>query len=135
MANIIGGVVAYAVGTIDSSTVTNWQLLFLILGAVTSGTGIVLFIVLPDSPATAIFLTKRERAIAIQRTLTNKTGVLDTGSFKWDQAWKALMDPQTWLLILYNFCVNLCNGGITTVSLTGPATGSPLLLIIEMICA
>lgn len=93
----------------------NWQLLFLVLGAITSGLGIILFALLPDSPATTIILTKRQRAIAVQRTLTNKTGVLDTGTFKWEQAWMAIKDPQTWFLILFNFCVNLCNGGITTV--------------------
>lgn len=117
MANIIGGVVAYGIGNVPNDDVASWQLLFLVLGTITCGLGMILFVLLPDSPATTIILTKRQRAVAVQRTLTNKTGVLDTGSFRWEQVWMALKDPQTWLLFLYNFCVNLCNGGVTTVSL------------------
>lgn len=107
---------AYGIGSIAISSITNWQLLFLFLGAITSAIGILLFVFLPDSPANAIILNKRERAIAVQRTITNKTGVLDAGQFRWEQVWLALKDPQTWFLFLYSFCVNLCNGGITTVS-------------------
>lgn len=107
--------VSWGIGSIESSTVTSWQLLFLILGAITSGIGFFLLALLPDTPKNAIFLTKTERAIAVQRTLKNKTRTMDTGSFKWDQAWLALRDPQTWLIVLYTFCVNLCNGGITSV--------------------
>ena len=62
-----------------------------------------------------LFLNKTERAIAVQRTLKNKTGVMDNDSFVWKQVWMAIKDPQTWCLVLYTFCVNLCNGGITTV--------------------
>lgn len=90
--------------------------MFLILGAITAGFGLILIPILPDSPAKAIFLTKTERAIAVQRTLENKTGVLDNGVFNFRQAVEALKDPQAWLLVLYTFCVNLWNGGLTTVS-------------------
>ncbi|KAJ5488545.1 hypothetical protein N7539_003435 [Penicillium diatomitis] len=114
IATVIGGVVAYGIGMIHNSTVYSWQLLFLVLGAITSGYGIILVFLLPDSPAKAVFLTKPERSIAIQRTLQNKTGVLDTGKFHWNQVRLAILDPQTWFLVLYTFCVNLCNGGITS---------------------
>lgn len=82
----------------------------------TAAYAIVLYLFLPDSPANAIFLKKHERAIAIQRTLENKTGILDAGNFHTKQVLLALKDPQAWLLVAYMFCVNLCNGGITTVS-------------------
>ena len=62
-----------------------------------------------------VFLTETERAIAIQRTIKNKTGVLDNGKFKWPQAVQALKDPQMWCLVLNSLTSNLCNGGITTV--------------------
>jgi MFS family permease len=116
IANVIGGVVAYGIGHIHSSSLLSWQLIFLILGAITSGYAVVLFFFLPDSPANAVFLRKNERAIALQRTLENKTGFLDAGKFQTRQLWLALKDPQAWLLVAYTFCVNLCNGGVTTVS-------------------
>lgn len=114
IATIVGGVVAWGIGEIKIPTVTNWQLLFLILGAVTAATGIVLVVLLPDSPAKVLFLNKTEKAVALQRTLKNKTGVMDTGKFKWNQVWLAFKDPQTWFLFLYTLCVNFCNGGITS---------------------
>jgi hypothetical protein len=90
--------------------------LFLILGAITSTYGLILLALLPDSPAKAIFLKPNERAIAVQRTLKNKTGVMDTGVFKWSQALQAIKDPQTWLLVVNSFASNLANGGLTSVS-------------------
>jgi MFS family permease len=116
IAVLIGGVIAYGIGTINTSVISHWKLLFLILGAVTSAYGIVLFVLLPDSPSKAIFLKPNERAIAVQRTLKNKTGVMDTGVFRWSQALQAIKDPQTWLLVLNSFASNLANGGLTSVS-------------------
>ena len=86
-----------------------------------------LIVLLPDSPKKAIFLNQTERTIAVQRTLANKTGVMDEGSFRWDQAWLAVRDPQTWFLVLYTFSVNLCNGGITSVNPPLPAPHSHLI--------
>ncbi|GAB1199404.1 hypothetical protein APSETT444_008752 [Aspergillus pseudonomiae] len=115
VSTVIGGVVAYGIGTIKVNAISSWQLLFLFLGAITAAISVFLVILLPDSPQKAIFLTKTERTIAVQRTLKNKTGVMDGGEFKWNQAWLAIRDPQTWFLVLYTFSVNLCNGGVTSL--------------------
>lgn len=101
----------------EGASVPQWELLFLILGAITAGYALLLTPILPDSPTKAIFPTKKERAIAVQRTLQNKTGVLDNDTFKFSQAVDAIKDPQTWFFVMYTFCVNLWNGGLTTVSL------------------
>jgi hypothetical protein len=61
-------------------------LLFLLLGVITAAHGVLLFAVLLDSPSIAVFLNENERAVALQRTLENQTGVMDNGSFKWDHA-------------------------------------------------
>ncbi|PYH85662.1 MFS general substrate transporter [Aspergillus uvarum CBS 121591] len=116
IATVIGGVVAYGIGNIKVHSIASWQLLFLVLGAITAFISFFLIVLLPDSPKKAIFLTKPQRLIAVHRTLTNKTGVADEGSFQWHQAWLAIRDPQTWFLVLYTFCVNLCNGGVTSFS-------------------
>jgi MFS family permease len=106
--------VSYGIGHIGSS-IPSWKLIFIILGAITSAYGLVLLVLLPDSPAKAKFLREKERAIAVHRTLENKTGVMDFGSFKWSQAQQAVLDPQTWFLFLSTFACNLANGGLTTV--------------------
>lgn len=114
IATAIGGVVAWGIGEIESNILSNWQLLFLIWGAITASWALVLFVFLPDSPAQTIFFNKTEKAVAVQRTLKNKTGVMDTGEFKWDQAVMAIKDRRTWFLALYTLCVNFCNGEITS---------------------
>lgn len=115
IATIIGGIVAYAIGTVENTVLNSWQLLFLVFGTITAGMVLWLVFLLPDSPKNVIFLTKREQAIVIQRTVANKTGIMDNGAFKPGQAWQAIRDPQTWFLVLYNLCVNLWNGGVTSV--------------------
>ncbi|OQD90016.1 hypothetical protein PENANT_c002G09519 [Penicillium antarcticum] len=114
VALLFGALIAYGIGNINTNTIKHWKLLFLIFGAITSFYGIVLLFLLPDSPATAVFLKPHERAIAVKRTLKNKTGVMDTGVFKWSQAVQALTDPQTWFLVLWSFTTNLANGGLTS---------------------
>ncbi|KAJ5871084.1 uncharacterized protein N7529_003437 [Penicillium soppii] len=116
IANLIGGVIAWGIGNCSSS-LESWRLLFLVLGAITSGYSIFLFFVLPDSPATASFLTETERMIAVQRTMRDKTGTAEaTEVFEWKQVREAACDPQAWFLVLYTFCVNLANGGLTSFS-------------------
>ncbi|KAJ6105021.1 hypothetical protein N7486_003710 [Penicillium sp. IBT 16267x] len=116
IASIVGGLIAYGIGLIKNNTVNSWQLLFLILGAITAAYGFILVAFLPDSPAKVVFLNQTEKAIALQRTLSNKTGVMDVGKFRWNQVFMAIKDPQTWCLVLYTLCVNFCNGGITSFS-------------------
>ncbi|KAJ5600766.1 hypothetical protein N7450_001833 [Penicillium hetheringtonii] len=114
IAVLVGGLIAYGIGNINTTAIAHWKLLFLILGAFTSAYAIVLFYFLPNAVDKTVFLTANERAIAIQRTIKNKTGVLDNGKFKWSQAVQALKDPQMWCLVLNSLTSNLCNGGITT---------------------
>lgn len=115
VALILGGLVAYGVGRIPDPPLAHWKLLFLIEGAATCAYGILMLFVLPDSISTAWFLKPEERSIALARILKNKTGMLDNGVFKWSQVLEAIQDPQTWFLTLYQFAVNLPNGGLTTV--------------------
>jgi hypothetical protein len=97
------------------TTITNWQLLFLVLGTITAALAFPIYFIIPSKPQRAIFLNKTERAIALQRTLKNKTGVNDTGRWRWDHAAMTFRDPQTWLFFLYSVSTNLCNGGLTSV--------------------
>lgn len=115
VANIFSGVIAYGIGKISSPLAT-WRILFLILGGITAAYGVILLLFLPDSPKQAKFLSPKERAMVLQRTLENKTGVMDEGKFKIDQMVEAFRDPQAWLLALYTLAVNIPNGGVTSVS-------------------
>lgn len=115
VANILSGLIAHAIGEINTSKLATWKLLFLILGAVTTFWGIVLLLLLPSSPSEARFLTPDERALCLQRTVANKTGILEKSEFKVPQMMAGLLDPQAWLLFLMMFTVSVANGGISAV--------------------
>ncbi|KAJ4863156.1 major facilitator superfamily domain-containing protein [Trichoderma breve] len=113
VANILSGIIAHGVGEITTSNIAAWKLLFLILGGVTTFWGIVLVFLLPSSPSEAKFLTPDERALCLQRTIANKTGILDKSEFKTNQMVAGLLDPQAWFLFLAMFTVSVANGGIS----------------------
>jgi MFS family permease len=126
IANIIGGLISYGIGHIGSSLAT-WRVLFLILGGVTVAFSAVLWTFLPDSPIKARFLNERERKLSVLRTLHETSSAMDENDFQTSQVWEALRDPQAWLLALYTFSVNICNGGITTVG-SNPLIGNELFI-------
>ncbi|EXJ73474.1 uncharacterized protein A1O5_03235 [Cladophialophora psammophila CBS 110553] len=114
LANIFGGLVAYGIGQIQTSSLADWRLLFLILGGITSAYAFVLYLFLPDSPDKAVFLDEKQQQIALRRTIETKTGLLDNDNFVPNQVIDALTDPPLWLLVLYTVSVNLANGGLTS---------------------
>ncbi|EEP82848.1 predicted protein [Uncinocarpus reesii 1704] len=109
--SLFGGLLAYAIGHI-SGPLSPWRYLYFIFGAVTALWGVVLLVFLPDSQSNAIWLTAREKKVALCRVLENKQGIKG-GKYKLYQAIEAFKDPINWCLILYCFCVNIANGGLT----------------------
>ena len=71
---------------------------------------IVAFILLPNDPMNAFFLTKEQKYQAVQRLSGNKTGIVNK-KFKMDQAKEAFLDPKTWILFFFNISINIPNGG------------------------
>lgn len=111
MASMLGGLLAYAIGHIDSGLAA-WRYLFLIFGAITALWGCIMFFLLPDTPSSTFWLSSKEREMAVHRLIADgQAGV--KGTFRMSQVIEALRDPATWFLSLYTFCVNIANGGLT----------------------
>jgi sugar phosphate permease len=91
------------------------QWLFIIFGIVTFLWGIVMLFRLPDSPATATFLTEEEKLIALERSRANQTGFKNS-TIDQSQILEAFTDVKTWLLAILILASNIPNGGFTTVS-------------------
>jgi ACS family allantoate permease-like MFS transporter len=72
-----------------------------------------MLLTLPNGPSTAWFLTPREREIAVQRLQNSASN--QVRQYKIDQLLDMLKDPQVWLLFLYTFCINVGNGGLSSV--------------------
>lgn len=60
-----GGLLGYAIGQTKGS-LPSWQYEFIIIGALCVAWGIIMFIILPDSPVSAPLLTMEQRKLAVE---------------------------------------------------------------------
>jgi MFS family permease len=91
----LGGLLGYGIGHIHGS-LPSWKYEFLIIGSLCCFWGIVMFIMLPDSPVTAKGLSPREKRIAVERLRANQTGV-ENKHLKPYQVKEAFMDYKLYL--------------------------------------
>lgn len=106
-----GGLLGYAIGSIKGA-LPSWKYEFLIIGALCSVWGIVMSIMLPDSPVTAKLLTVRQRRMTIERLRENQTGV-ENKHLKLYQVKEAFADYKLYLFFLLGVVGNIPNGGIS----------------------
>ncbi|TRM61882.1 major facilitator superfamily domain-containing protein [Schizophyllum amplum] len=110
-----GGMLGYGIGHINGA-LSSWRYEFLIVGALCSIWGVVIYFILPDSPVTSQWLTRDERLMAVARLRKNQTGI-DNKQFKWYQAKEAfLKDPKTYMFFFLGVVGNIPNGGISNFS-------------------
>ncbi|KAI4248754.1 MAG: hypothetical protein LQ352_005818 [Teloschistes flavicans] len=106
-----GGLLGYGIGNIKGA-LPSWKYEFIIIGALCCIWGIVMFIMLPDSPVTAKLLTHRQRRLAIERLRENQTGV-ENKHLKAYQVREAFMDYKLYLFFVLGVVGNVPNGGIS----------------------
>ncbi|KAL8629483.1 hypothetical protein Q9189_004825 [Teloschistes chrysophthalmus] len=106
-----GGLLGYGIGNIKGA-LPSWKYEFIIIGALCCIWGIVMFIMLPDSPVTAKLLTHRQRRLAIERLRENQTGV-ENKHLKAYQVREAFMDYKLYLFFVLGVVGNIPNGGIS----------------------
>ncbi|KAI0026123.1 putative MFS allantoate transporter [Xylariomycetidae sp. FL0641] len=107
----LGGLLGYAIGHIKGA-LPSWKYEFLIIGALCSAWGIVMFIFLPDSPVTAKGLSRAEKRMAVQRLRENQTGI-ENKHLKAYQVKEAFADIKLYLFFLLGIVGNVPNGGIS----------------------
>lgn len=110
---VCGGLLGYGIAHISSQAVPNWAFFFLIFGAITICYGGFLFYYLPDSPLNARWLSDHERALAIERVRSNRTGV-ENHVWKWSQFKECIMDIQCWILVATFFLDDIPAGGVAS---------------------
>ncbi|SPN97700.1 uncharacterized protein DNG_01213 [Cephalotrichum gorgonifer] len=113
VAGIIGGLIAYGIGHVDS--IPPWKAVFLIFGAATVAWSAGVYFLLPDVPMTARFLNGEDRVKAVLRVKENLTGIKNN-TFEWKQCREALLDGKAWLIALIHLCANIPNGGVHSFS-------------------
>ncbi|KAH8900862.1 putative MFS transporter [Thozetella sp. PMI_491] len=111
---MIGGIIAWGMGQVETVGISSWKYIFIINGSITIVWGVIVYFFLPTSPMKARFLTEKQRVLAVHRIRSNKTGILNR-KFKWYQVVEILTpwrDPQGLLLFLALFCNEILNGGL-----------------------
>jgi MFS family permease len=74
LAGAFSGLLAYGIQQLDGrSGLAGWQWIFIIEGLIPVALALVIWIILPDSPETAKFLTQPERDLLVNR-LSNDSG-------------------------------------------------------------
>jgi hypothetical protein len=111
--NILGSLLSYGLGHIQSNLLHSYQIIFLFCGLLTVITSILVFIFMPDSPMEAKFLNNHEKLVAVERLRMNQMGVASR-VWKWDHVLEAFLDLKTWLWFFMLTAVSIPSGGITT---------------------
>ncbi|KAI5307403.1 hypothetical protein KEM56_000002 [Ascosphaera pollenicola] len=114
-AQLLGGAIAYgvAVGTREhGSSMEPWKILFIVYGLLTICFGLYFLYIVPDSQLNARWLSKRDRALAVERIRSNHQGI-GNKTFKWYQIREAITDPMTWAFALFALTSNIPNGGFS----------------------
>ncbi|KAK1855209.1 MFS allantoate transporter [Colletotrichum chrysophilum] len=116
-AQMFGGFFAYGVavhvGKDPKALLHGWQVIFLFLGLLTAVVGIAFWFIMPDSPASAAFLSQEEKAAHLERIRDNEQGI-GSQEFKWSHVKEALTDTMTWLYTFWIFAANIPNSIATS---------------------
>ncbi|WPK25945.1 hypothetical protein PUMCH_003283 [Australozyma saopauloensis] len=112
IATIVGALLGFGLGHAHNTALESWKLIFLTIGLLNFAWAIAFYFLTPDSPATASFLTERERTILIKHISKNNQGVKDQ-RFIWSQAWEAVGDLQVYIFALIGLACGIINGGVS----------------------
>ncbi len=108
---IIGGAINYGFAQISGGSLTRWQYIYLLAGAITILFGIICFAV-PNSAVTAWFLSSEERVVAVERLRRGQTGVR-CQKLKASQLREAIMDIKIWLIAFMMAGAYTVNGAVS----------------------
>lgn len=108
---IIGGALNYGFAQITGGALHRWQYIYLLAGCLTFLFGIWCFFI-PNSPATAWFLSPAERIVAVERLRKGQTGVR-CQKIKLSQLREAFLDIKLWLVFVLMASAYTVNGAVS----------------------
>ncbi|ORY16356.1 major facilitator superfamily domain-containing protein [Clohesyomyces aquaticus] len=108
---ILGGALNYGFAQIESGSLRRWQYIYLLAGALTFLFGIWCFLI-PNSAATAGFLSPAERLVAVERLRKGQTGVR-CHKIKVSQLKEAVLDIKLWLVFIMMASAYTVNGAVS----------------------
>ncbi|KAI0641737.1 MFS general substrate transporter [Trametes meyenii] len=111
----VGGLIAYGIAQIDGARLKNWQILFTLLGCITTVWGVFVLFWLPDSPIRAKCWSKEDKFLIAERVRKNETGIQNK-EFKKYQLYEGLTDLTVWGVTIISFTNGLPTGGLGAFS-------------------
>jgi predicted MFS family arabinose efflux permease len=118
LGQILGGAISYGFQHIGpGAALAGWRTMFLVLGLVTIAIGLTTFVLLPDTPMQARWLSDREKVALLKHVSINQTGIASR-KFRPREIVEALMDPQMYLMVLTVVLLSINSGVVTTYSAT-----------------
>jgi len=116
LASIDASALSYGLGSIQSSVLAEWQIIFLFVGLVTIASVPFVYWFLDNDIPSARFLTEEEKPQAIERLRANQTG---TGNreYKWSHIAELALEPKTYLWIGLAMLLNV---GASVTNTFGP---------------
>jgi MFS family permease len=121
LSGAFGGLIAYAIQMMGARHgLAAWRWLFIVEGCVSLGFGMMLWLALPSSPASAWFLTESEKALMRSR-LARDAAYKGEEKFSWSFVRTALSDPLIYIAGLALFC--------SSIPLFGFGTFLPTLIV------
>ncbi|KAJ6120916.1 hypothetical protein N7523_005196 [Penicillium sp. IBT 18751x] len=115
MATMLGALLGFGLGHAHNTVLQSWKLIFLTIGLLNFVTGCVFLAVMPDSPASARFLTHRQRVVAVRRVAENMIGV-KTREIKLGQAFENFYDLKVLCCAGIGIACGVINGGVSNFS-------------------
>lgn len=115
VAQIVGGLVSYGFQYVGPGGLAGWRIMFIVLGAVTCILGVMTYLIIPDTPMTAKWLSNPEKLALLNHISENRTGVVNH-HFKWSQIGELLIDPQIWLLTIMTILVRNIHANVVVAT-------------------
>jgi MFS family permease len=108
LANTFAGALAYGI-TSGHAAIANWRLLFLVEGLPVCVAALLAWFFVPDSPATAKFLTEEEKEVARARGIQQAGDAEREGKVQWKELAMTLLDAKAWFTAVssYHACGRL----------------------------
>lgn len=110
---VVGSLFTYGLGHIESDVLFKYQIVFMFCGLLTVLFGVVVGVLMPDSPMEAKYLNEREKIIAVERLRANQMGVA-SHTWRWEHLWETLLDLKTWCWFINIIAISIASGGIST---------------------
>ncbi|KAI8804303.1 major facilitator superfamily domain-containing protein [Cladochytrium replicatum] len=109
----LGGIISYGIQTsLTSGPFHSWSYLMFIEGGFTIAWSILSFVITPDVPERAKFLSASEKIIVVNRLKADRSQT--SLGFNRQQFVEALQDYKTWMMALIYFCWQTVNASFST---------------------